>query len=298
MVTLMQLEASFGKDGATLHEYLNNKHRGGINNTKGNVFENFFAVYKIASWWEKAISPDEIIFSAQVVSFIDDLVIEKTSVPVKKMHYQVKDVQTITWLQGIHSLLNDFTYQHQIYEASGENCELNMVVSRLSLKEELEKNISASISSFTNVIFFSTDNSVSSLLKTNAKFKEKIKSICAISNPHLDTLEATAAILIGAWDSTTKFQISLRQIQDICYRISPNYLKGYSGGISPALATVFAGIEGFFFEMENGYFKWSYNDTDHGILIFPQGTQEYAQWENNMLQLGNVNRFEQLESFL
>jgi hypothetical protein len=77
MITLEVLEAIFEENGEKYFEYLSNKNRGGINNYKGNTFENFFTLYKIVEAFNKNIDPRNILFSSQDFCFIDDLVIEQ-----------------------------------------------------------------------------------------------------------------------------------------------------------------------------------------------------------------------------
>jgi len=71
------LESVFEEDGQKYFEYLSNKNRGGTNNQKGNTFENFFTLYKIAEAFNKNIDPENILFSSQAFCFVDDLVIEQ-----------------------------------------------------------------------------------------------------------------------------------------------------------------------------------------------------------------------------
>jgi hypothetical protein len=76
MITLKTLEAVFGENGQVFFEYLVNKNRGGVSNNKGNTFENFFALYKIAKSFNENRAPGGIYFSSQVFCFVDDLVVE------------------------------------------------------------------------------------------------------------------------------------------------------------------------------------------------------------------------------
>jgi hypothetical protein len=52
MITLDLLKAIFGESGKDYFDYLNNKNRGGISNSKGNTFENFFTVYNAQIMYE------------------------------------------------------------------------------------------------------------------------------------------------------------------------------------------------------------------------------------------------------
>src|SRR5438876_9295477 len=97
MFTLEQLGDVFGSAGKKHFEYLKNKNRGGVNNSKGASFENYFTVYQIAkSFNNNDLDPNDVLFSSQVLCFIDDFVIERIR-DKNNWHYQIKDVLALSW---------------------------------------------------------------------------------------------------------------------------------------------------------------------------------------------------------
>jgi hypothetical protein len=111
MTTLTQLETIAKPAKAKkLYSYLQHKQTGGINNEKGNRFENFFTAFKIAKLWDE--DPIKSFFSAQEFCFIDDLVIRLKN---RIEHYQIKDITNISWKTGPHTLADNFTFQMNLY---------------------------------------------------------------------------------------------------------------------------------------------------------------------------------------
>ena len=105
-------------------EYLANKHRGGLNNSKVNSYENIFAIYKIASLLKDYQNTQETVISAQIEdAFVDDLFL---SLPQDKYEfYQIKNVQSLTWQSGSsQSLQYDFNRQKELMDAKNVSYEL------------------------------------------------------------------------------------------------------------------------------------------------------------------------------
>ena len=74
---------------------LENQSKGGQNNAKGNRYEQFFAVYKLAKFY-KYTKSDELEISSQEKAFVDDLVILNRSTNTK-YSYQLKDSTRVYW---------------------------------------------------------------------------------------------------------------------------------------------------------------------------------------------------------
>jgi hypothetical protein len=297
MVTLDQLKAIYNNDDAELHyAYLNDKHKGGINNSKGNNLENHFTVYEIAKSFNENANYENTFFSSQAFSFIDDLIIELNNNLFK--FFQIKDVQNLSWDSGKHPIGSDFEIQYNVYRNTGKNAELYLTVSRKEVYDSMVADLPKHISAFTKVVHFETADSINSLIRTNNHFKDELIKMCAISNPSSDKLDALGTIILGAWDATDKKQQSLKILLDRCYNQNPNYIKGFEGRLSEHLNSLLNSIKGFTFKIENGYLVWSYNTTDIGTLSCAIGTKEFIQWESDITNLAPINSFEIIEPFL
>jgi hypothetical protein bacD2_24866 len=62
-------------------KYLKNKHKGGNNNSKGNIYESFYTTYCIALFMNSHITQlDSVHFTSQLEEcFVDDLLIEESN---------------------------------------------------------------------------------------------------------------------------------------------------------------------------------------------------------------------------
>jgi hypothetical protein len=92
MYTPEEIRRLFGEE---VLSYLSNKNRGGVNNERGNTYENFFAVYQLALCAQEAIEADkEIHFFSQALTFVDDLIIDgQDRLPLR--HYQLKNSSNV-----------------------------------------------------------------------------------------------------------------------------------------------------------------------------------------------------------
>lgn len=297
MVSQEQLRLKFGEKGDTYFAYLKNKNRGGTNNSKGNSFENYFAIYLFAKLFNQSTNFAGTLFSTQTFSFVDDLVIEVNAANNAKF-YQIKDVESLSWFGGNHPIQTDFEVQYHYSCSIGLIPELYMTVSREQVHDSLSSQLPESIKSFTKVLYFKTANSISNLLKHNVEFKTEITKICAISKPSFNILETVATIILGVWDASEKKSVPMNILLDKCYAINPHYIKGAKNNISKELHVALSSLEGFSFNLNNGFLVWNYKLSDKGILPFPVGTNEFSQWENDILQFGFIESFEILEPFL
>ncbi|MGI4727832.1 MAG: hypothetical protein ACRYGB_04600 [Janthinobacterium lividum] len=294
MITLKQLENLFFDESTGLYQYLKNKNIGGTNNYKGATFENFFTIYKIAQTFNNYLNQD-IVFSSQVFCFIDDLVIEN-STSNKIEHFQIKDIATLSWETENHPLKDDFKNQNLVCDISVQS-ELTLVVSKKDLYTNLKATIPKEIEKFVSVIHFETSISMARLLNINTQIKGEILKMCAIKNPSTYILETIGVSILGVWDGTSKSHVSLKEILQQCNANSPNYIKGFINQISSELRTILSSITGFSFQIQNGYIKWAFNNTDEGILQYIIGSQEFIQWEND-IRNSTFSSFNDIEPYL
>jgi hypothetical protein len=296
MVTKDQLERLYEGKGKALFTYLENKNRGGTNNAKGNSFENQFAVFTIADHFNNGGEAAQIHFSAQTLNFIDDLVV-KNEVDQTVEHYQIKDVQSLSWTSNPHPIDEDFRMQHALCTDRGETPQLELVVSNDQLKNELEEAMTDDLKAIVSVHYFPNADSISKLLKVNVEVKNALTNMCALTNPSTDKLDALGTIVLGAWSGSDQKQVSLESILDACYGHNPHYIKGFDNRISKGLQTILDRIENFSYAIENGYIRWNYDDTDYGVISYRIGNPEYFNWESEVIH-ADANNFEELESYL
>lgn len=112
-------------------KYLKNKHKGGNNNSKGNIYESFYTTYCIALFMNSHITQlDSVHFTSQLEEcFVDDLLIEESNT-AHRIYHQIKDVKNLSW--QTKRLQYDFERQMDISSEMGENFELKLVHSNSS----------------------------------------------------------------------------------------------------------------------------------------------------------------------
>ena len=78
-------------------KYLKNKHKGGKNNSKGAIYESYYATYQIVSFMNQYITQlSNVHLTTQLHdAFVDDLFIEEPN--AHKTYHQLKDVKDLTW---------------------------------------------------------------------------------------------------------------------------------------------------------------------------------------------------------
>lgn len=297
MITLELLIKEFGEDeGKKLLKYLQNKHKGGRNNQKGNTFENFFSVYIIAKSFNDKLDNEHTLFSSQSYAFVDDLLIEHIKDKIET-YYQIKDVTSLSWFNGEHPLKDDFIYQFKISSKSEINAKFKLVVSNKGIYDDLVSKLPSEIKGFAEVIHFETASSLNNLIRKNPLMKAELSNMCALNNPSTDKLETLATILLGAWDASEKSKVQFREILNRSQSQNPNFIKGYNNILSHKLSNILNSISHFSYEVENGFLKWKFKNTDEGVLEYKIGSIEFEQWENDVFNK-EIKTFEDLESFL
>ena len=137
-------------------KYLMNKHKGGNNNSKGNIYESFYTTYCIALFMNSHMAQlDSVHFTSQLEdSFVDDLLIEESNT-AHRIYHQIKDVESLSW--QTKRLQYDFERQMNISSERGEDFELRLVHSN---SPTMVTPIPEKIVSSTSVSFFPAEKSL------------------------------------------------------------------------------------------------------------------------------------------
>lgn len=279
-------------------QYLKNKNRGGTANEKGNTFENFYTVYKIVellgSVEEKEV--DFIFFSAQELNFVDDLIIRNT-IEKTNEHYQLKNTGKVFWGEGMRSISDDFCKQNDFNAEIKKKCKCYLVVSDEGLMLKLQSELPEKINAFTYVNYFPYEDSINKLLKKSNEFVEGLKKLCPVND--MDKLEALAVNIIGVWFSSNKTEFKLKDIYDKIINGSSVYLKplftNYS--IDNDVKLILDKINKFEYSIDNGFFQWSYNGMDEGMLGYSCSSEKFKKFEA-LIKSSNPKDFENLETLL
>ena len=202
-------------------KYLKNKHKGGNNNSKGNIYESFYTIYCIALFMNSHITQlDSVYFTSQLEEcFVDDLLIEESNT-AHWIYHQIKDVKNLSW--QTKQLKHDFERQMDISSEMGENFELKLVHSN---SPTMVTPIPEEIVSSTSVSFFPAEKSLNQLILSYPPFKNAIQNITVLGEAKDDELLGIAEAILGVWTGLEQKNISLKAISDEVKRIGKGLIN-------------------------------------------------------------------------
>lgn len=210
-------------------KYLAYKHRGGVNNQQGGLFEDFYVVYQIVSCIARyKTSLNAVNFQTQLEdTYVDDLLIAHLS---KNIYHQLKDTKQLEWTDGSsHSIQYDF--EHQIIDCKDRNEDFAMKLVYSAMTSSVA-DIPQSISDYTSVEQFPHAEDLNQLLFISDSFRESLKLISAKGNASTDDeLLVLAMVFLGVWKSlNSKNRISLSSIVE-----EANKVQNFNLAIYPDL---------------------------------------------------------------
>lgn len=171
---------------------LENKHRGGLNNEKGIRYEEFYAVYKIASFLADFVDQQILIKSQVEGAYVDDLLIINEG---HRSYYQLKNVQAL--LKYWSEIVADFLAQIVLSVDKKEDFDVTLVYSDTTF----ETTISEELRPYTVFEYFPYADSLYEVIMQSSSFKNTLARLCVLENATADTLYKIAKYLIGEWCS-------------------------------------------------------------------------------------------------
>jgi hypothetical protein len=219
-----QIEQLFGND---VLQYLTRKNLGGVSNEKGNTYENFFAIYRLALLSQEVIENNRnIIFYSQILAFIDDLIIDYDD-NTPRQHYQLKNSTTVKWGSGLKSIADDFSKQYELNQVNSIESLLHLVVSDSSLKTKLDNDLPDHICNYSRIVHFPYQSNIVKLIAQKPDLYKAIKYLCAFSKPDPDKIECVATVLLGAWISIDKSGVPVKEILETAQKCQPSYIRSF-----------------------------------------------------------------------
>ena len=252
-------------------KYLANKHRGGENNQKGGLYEDFYAVYQIVSCIAAyKTSLDAVAFQTQLEdTYVDDLLVAH---PSHNVYHQLKDTETLRWSSGSsRSIQSDFEHQIADCKERDESFALKLVYSAAGSSVS---DIPDSIRDYTSVENFPHAEDLNQLIFISGAFKESLKHISAKGGDSTDDeLLAVAMVFLGAWKSlNSKERLQLSTIVDSAGMAHNFNLAIYPDKkMSNECKMIFDAIPGFDYRICGRELIWS--------LGFLNGS---CQWTNSL----------------
>lgn len=244
-------------DDVTL--YLKNKHQGGINNQKGGLFEDFYAVYQIVACIAKyKYSLDGIEFQTQLEdTFVDDMLIVY---PEQNIYHQLKNTQSLSWgkVDTIGDIAFDFAHQIEDCKKRHENFSLKLVY---SLKDsKIGEQTPEEIKNKTLTEYFDYSSDLNSLVLISTPLKHALLAITPNGEKApTDDLVNIASVFLGIWKGCgSKNRISLKEIINKAINFKYVNLKIYpDADIGDNCKRVLDAIDGFEYHISGRMFYWN-----------------------------------------
>lgn len=238
-------------------EYLENKHKGGLNSKKGSSYEDYYATYQIANLLHLyADYMENVKVSGQMpYTFLDDLVIE---LPKERIYHQIKDVKGLSWITGnkTNTLEEDFVCQKSCCEEKNENFKLRLVYS--DEKCSACNSIPDSLKNCTELIYFKSEDDINACILSNQQFLEALSNISV--DKRKDKLTDLGMCILGIWcgcrQMNENFQYFYEQIQKMS-KAGISLTKFTSLPMSDKCATILNNI-GIKSEISGNLFRWNY----------------------------------------
>lgn len=180
-------------------QYVENKHRGGENNAKGNSFEAFYAVYYILKHFNLGDEDKTYFFPQIKLAFVDDLMISCLG---KNTFHQIKNKENVSWgnESTMGSIAYDFKKQMAVCVERDEKYALKLVVSHED--ETLASSIPECLE-HTSVEFFPYYTNLNRYVYEEGFKGEIVKCFGDIHD--LNLIENIATVVLGLWSSGNFF---------------------------------------------------------------------------------------------
>lgn len=240
---------------ATKNKYskrLKNKHQGGINNAKGNLYEALYAVYQMALLIDSHRDNLSTTFLSSQVdgAFVDDFLVNENEVLA---YHQIKNVKALNWGK---ELLQDFNRQLHLSNSRNEDFTLKLVYSNRTCNL---LPIPDSIISHTSIEYFPYASTINQLLLSYSPFRDAISNISFSQSD--DALLMLATLMYGVWAAAECHnQTSLASLSEQIKKLSKGNIDMniYSYmPISKECANIFENIGVTYYVYDTNLY-WSY----------------------------------------
>ncbi len=243
-------------------KYLIDKHKGGLANAKGSLYEDYYAVFQIVRCLAQYKSQlDSVSFQSQLEdTFVDDLLIAH---PKENVYHQLKNTKTISWSTSSsgRTVCSDFEKQIEDCRERNEQFALKLVYS--AIDSNVKDTIPISIKEFSSTEYFPYQDDLNGLLFISGAFQEDLKAISARGDlSTLDELLNLAKIFLGVWKGCgTHGRVSLSQIvlqaegvKDFNLAVIPDDV------ISESCKNVLDAIEGLEYHIRGRKIYWKFGN--------------------------------------
>lgn len=242
-----------------IRQYLKNKHRGGENNEKGGLYEDFYAVYQIVSCIARYKSClDGVEFQTQLEdTFVDDLLIVH---PKQNVYHQLKNTQALGWgnVGYMGNIAFDFYCQIDDCKERNEDFALKLVYSLTD--SNIGRKMPKAIEKHTTVEYFAYENDLNSLVLISHPLKEALMRISPYgAKTPADELANIATVFLGIWRALgSKKRVSLQEIVSLAESVKRVNLNIYPDSeMSVECKEVLRTVEGLDYYITGRMLYWT-----------------------------------------
>jgi hypothetical protein len=242
-----------------IKQYLKHKHKGGANNYKGGLYEDFYAVYQIVTCIAKyKCCFDGVELQTQLEdTFVDDLLI---AYPDCNVYHQLKNTHSLYWgrVDKKGDIAFDFVHQIDDCKEKDNDFALKLVY---SLKESnIGEQVPETIKEYTLVEHFEYEEDLNSLVIISIPLKKALMEIASNGeNTPTDELADIATAFLGIWKGcNSKNRVSLKDIVTKVKDFKRINLKIYSDiTIGTECKNVLDNIDDLDYHISGRMFYWS-----------------------------------------
>lgn len=138
------------------------------------------------------------------------------------------------------------------------------------------------------------------MIAKEPKFRQTIEYLCAFDNPAPDKIECVATVLLGAWVSSDKSQVSVMEILKKAQESTPSFIRSFGQKLQldPEINEILGKIPDFKYNLTKGFLHWEFKDgLEEGTLSYSLETDRFRQFQK-LVKKNNPTCFEELEGFL
>lgn len=257
-----------------LNNYLLAKHRGGENNLRGGLYEDYYAVFLIVSCLANyKYELDAVSFQAQLEdTFVDDLLIAHPDVNI---YHQLKNTQTVSWgsIQKKGDIAFDFAHQIEDCKGRDEDFALKLIYS--AKESKVADEVPTEIKSHSSAEWFPFQEDINQLVMISNELKDALRSISSEGADATDDVLANIAVVVlSAWKKTsvTKTRVTLSLIVSVIEEQKEVNISLYPDSkISEECKRILDAIDGIKYHISGRMFYWSF-----GLL------KGYCPWPDKM----------------
>ena len=237
---------------------------------------------------------------SQVCAFVDDLVIDSQEGNAPLQHYQLKNSSNVVWGSGPKSIQDDFSKQYELNQSNSRESVLHLIISSQELVTKLNDSFPATIAAYSQVRYFPYEPNIVKIMAQQPNFQKAIEYLCAFENPDPDKIECVATVLLGAWTSTDKSRVSVKEILVKAQRYQPSFIRSFSleWQLYPEVESILSKIPNFTYNLNKGFLHWEYGrGIEVGTLPYSADTEKFTKFQEFIKQ-DKPSSFDELERFL